>query len=148
MRIAELHLESLGGMAGDMLLAALLDLGADEVLVQQAFSGLALQLRTTVVQVNGERALHVQSIAPQPEHHHTHLEHISEVRLSQRGEARRLAPAKDSLDDKGFVTVLLVPALSFRLCTVKLSDHDARGVNVQGANDHRAYGLHGHVWLN
>ena len=59
--------ESLGGVAGDMLLAAFIDLGADYAAIERAFSNLeinGLQLRSERVYVDGAEGVHVRSLAP------------------------------------------------------------------------------------
>jgi uncharacterized protein (DUF111 family) len=76
---ARLHIEPIGGVAGDMLLAALLDLGADLDAVQAAVSRMAepgLALEVSRVDVDGVPALRVKSI---PRAHHTHGRHLDEV---------------------------------------------------------------------
>jgi uncharacterized protein (TIGR00299 family) protein len=79
--VRTLALEPIGGIAGDMLLAALLHLGApraalDEGLAQLAEAAGELDLRgvrvvESEVEVSGIRALHVEVVAP-PEAGHAH----------------------------------------------------------------------------
>ena len=79
---ARLHIEAVGGVAGDMLLAALIDLGADADAIRRVFEsmglpGLALELSR--VSVNGVSAQHVKSLAPHECHVHRHLSEIIAV---------------------------------------------------------------------
>lgn len=84
--------EPVGGVTGDMLLGALIDAGADVTAIRCALESLGLTglvLHTEVVQVEGERALHVRSLAPSSsqEHHHHH-HHLSDIlELIERAEA-------------------------------------------------------------
>lgn len=74
-----LHVEPIGGVAGDMLLAALLDLGADLGAVQAAVARMAepgLAVEVARVDVDGEPALRVKSI---PRTRHAHGRHLEEV---------------------------------------------------------------------
>lgn len=71
--MSTLVLEPVGGIAGDMMLAALLHLGApraglQEVLAALALPGLAIEVRE--VEVSGIRALHVEVKAPEQGHAH------------------------------------------------------------------------------
>jgi uncharacterized protein (DUF111 family) len=77
-----IHIEPVGGVAGDMLLGALIDLGADRRAIRATFSSFHLKglfLKTRRVVVLGERALHVQSIAPDRRHRHRHLDELLET---------------------------------------------------------------------
>lgn len=79
MLTTRLHIEAVGGVAGDMLLAALIDLGASVSAIEQTFNSLRiseLALQLNRVTVLGEHALHVRSIAPHQEHAHRHLSEI------------------------------------------------------------------------
>jgi uncharacterized protein (DUF111 family) len=78
-----LHVEAEGGAAGDMLLGALVDLGADVAAIRRAFASFrvpGLELESRRVEVAGSwgsvAAVAVQSLAPAPEHHHTHLSDV------------------------------------------------------------------------
>ena len=67
---SRLHIEPVGGVAGDMLLAALIDLGADVAAVRSALAGFhepALSLSVDEVSVAGERALYVRSLVGLPQ---------------------------------------------------------------------------------
>jgi uncharacterized protein (DUF111 family) len=71
---SRLHIEPVGGVAGDMLLAALIDLGADVPVVRSALAGFnepGVQLSVDEVRVGTERALYVRSLvgAPQARFH-------------------------------------------------------------------------------
>jgi uncharacterized protein (DUF111 family) len=96
MRLQRIHLEPVGGVAGDMLLAALCDLGADTRKIERAFASLetpGLVLSTRRRRVNGERALSVRSVPGSSDHEHRHLEEV--LRVIDRAEvspaAKRLA---------------------------------------------------------
>lgn len=81
-RLRHLHLEPIGGLAGDMLLAALLDLGAEVGAIQAHFdrAGTAgLRLEWMDVTRHGVPARYVRSIAPTVEHHHAHLTDVVAV---------------------------------------------------------------------
>jgi uncharacterized protein (DUF111 family) len=78
-RFSRVYLEGVGGLAGDMLLAALLDLGADAGLVRSAVARIGepgLSLEVSRVEVDGEAACHVRSIASS---HGGHGRHLHEV---------------------------------------------------------------------
>lgn len=71
-----LHIEPVGGVAGDMLLGALIDLGADVAAVRQALLSLrqpGLRLELSRVEVNGIAACKVTSLPSRPEHAHHRL---------------------------------------------------------------------------
>ena len=96
MRLQRIHLEPVGGVAGDMLLAALCDLGADRRKIERAFESLkapGLVLSTRVVRVNGERALYVRSAPAAHDHEHRHLGEVLAVidRAAATPAAKRLA---------------------------------------------------------
>lgn len=62
---SRLHIEPIGGVAGDMMLAALIDLGADVAVVRSALAGFnepGLRLSVDEVAVDGQRALYVRSL--------------------------------------------------------------------------------------
>lgn len=77
---ARLHVECVGGVAGDMLLAALIDLGADVDTLRRSLASLGhagpgpagpgarLNIKVDAVTVDGERALHVRSLAEEDVH--------------------------------------------------------------------------------
>lgn len=68
---SRLHIEPIGGVAGDMLLAALIDLGADVAAVRSALAGFnepGLKLTVEEVAVGAERALYVRSLAGNAQH--------------------------------------------------------------------------------
>ncbi|MEZ4271696.1 MAG: LarC family nickel insertion protein [Myxococcota bacterium] len=78
-RFDRLHFVSVGGAAGDMLLAALIDLGADLRTIVDTFESMqepGLELHVERVNVNNEQACHVRSIAKEHGRHHTHLKDI------------------------------------------------------------------------
>lgn len=88
---ASLHLEPVGGVAGDMLLAALLDLGADVGAVRAALASIGdpdLALDVGYTEISGERACHVRSIAPRGAGVH-HLEDV--LVILERTEMNRRA---------------------------------------------------------
>ena len=79
MQLARIHLEPVGGVAGDMLLAALCDLGAETRLIRRAFASLQiprLRLSTRRVRIQRERALAVRSIPGRDNPDHGHLDEI------------------------------------------------------------------------
>lgn len=92
-----LHIDCFSGVSGDMMLAALLDAGVPEELVQDAVGSLGLPgtLRVERVRKGGFAALKIHVEAPQ-EHKHRHLSHIHKIldagSLSDgaRGLARRM----------------------------------------------------------
>ncbi len=90
---ASLHVEAVGGVAGDMLLAALLDLAGDPTPVEAAFASLALPglaLRSERVEVGGVKALSVRSLVAAPEPAFRHLDEI----LALIDQVRADEPAK------------------------------------------------------
>jgi uncharacterized protein (DUF111 family) len=98
-RFERLHVEAVGGIAGDMALAALCDLGADVGAIERALASLAidgLSLEVDRVEVSGERACRVRSIAPADEPHHRQLEEVlsvierADTTLAARERARRV----------------------------------------------------------
>jgi pyridinium-3,5-bisthiocarboxylic acid mononucleotide nickel chelatase len=69
-----LYIDCVGGVAGDMLLAALLDAGADEEYVREGLSTLALDglgIELTQTYRHGIRAAHVEIVAPTDPGHHS-----------------------------------------------------------------------------
>lgn len=69
------YLDCVGGLAGDMLLAACLDAGADLELLRALPARLGLEgveIRTTRVLRHGVSALHVDVVAPHDSDHHGH----------------------------------------------------------------------------
>lgn len=79
---ARLHFECVGGAAGDMILAALIDLGADVAAIDRAFESMrqpGLRLDVEEIDVNGEAARYVRSIAPDPNGHHRHLSDVLSI---------------------------------------------------------------------
>jgi len=69
-----LALEPVGGIAGDMLLGALLHAGAPRKALDAGLAELKLEgveVRATPVEVSGIRALHVEVVAPEHGHAHT-----------------------------------------------------------------------------
>ncbi|MEM7810658.1 MAG: nickel pincer cofactor biosynthesis protein LarC [Planctomycetota bacterium] len=76
-----LHLDAATGVAGDMTLAALLDLGAEEAVVAAAVDSLGLdgvELVVDEVKRKGFRAKHVTVRHPE-QHAHRHLRHVEEI---------------------------------------------------------------------
>src|SRR6478672_11498142 len=79
MRIA--YLDCASGIAGDMMLAALIDAGADLAAVQAGVVSLGLpnvQILTSETKRKGFRATKVD-IRFEPEHKHRHLHHITDM---------------------------------------------------------------------
>jgi pyridinium-3,5-bisthiocarboxylic acid mononucleotide nickel chelatase len=77
-----LHVEPIGGVAGDMLLGALIDLGADAAAIRAAFTSLqepGLRLDVSRVEVQGLTATYVRSLAPHEGHVHRHLSDIMTI---------------------------------------------------------------------
>ncbi len=95
--LSHVHFESIGGVAGDMLLGALLHLGADRRALVSAYDSLGhlphespIALRTTEVQVADERSMGVSVSALQVHAHpasshtqqhtgHAHHRHLKDV---------------------------------------------------------------------
>jgi uncharacterized protein (DUF111 family) len=68
--LSRLHIEPIGGVAGDMLLAALIDLGADAGAIRSALAGFGepgLTLSVDEVSVAGDRAVYVRSLVGNPQ---------------------------------------------------------------------------------
>lgn len=91
-----LHLEPVGGVAGDMLLAALLDLGAERLPVDRMLASVgadAARLELERVELGTESALSIRSIAREPEARYRHLAEIEALldRLDISATARRTA---------------------------------------------------------
>lgn len=79
MRIA--YLDCMSGIAGDMTLGALIDLGVDLAAVQSGIDSLGLpscQLVTEEVKRHGFRAVNL-TVQHEPEHAHRHLHHITDM---------------------------------------------------------------------
>jgi len=78
-RFSLLHIEAVGGVAGDMLLAGLLDLGADASVVRGGLARLGepeISLDLQRVRDGDQEGLHVRSVAPGSGHPHHHLADI------------------------------------------------------------------------
>ncbi len=100
-----LHFDSVGGAAGDMILAALIDLGADKTAIEHALAGLHLGSFRIETQAHAEHGLHGTRVVvyePSPhnaEHDHGHPHRgLTEIRkiLAEAilpEETRRLAKA-------------------------------------------------------
>ena len=95
-KIKHIHLRPIGGVSGDMFLAALLDLGANRDSIEKTFESLEIPnlfLETTRVCVKNFEGMYVRSIAPQQGQHHTSLSEI-ENRIAQAAstpKAKRVA---------------------------------------------------------
>ncbi len=100
--IQHIHIESIGGIAGDMLLGALIDAGADVDAITQTFSSINIQglrLQWDHVTLNGLRAVHVQSLVgsaldhDEESHAHHHFSDILAIlnRAAMSAKARQLA---------------------------------------------------------
>ncbi len=79
MKIA--YLDCMSGIAGDMTLGALVDLGVDLELIQRGIDSLGLpscKLVTEEVKRHGFRATNL-TVQHEPEHAHRHLHHITEM---------------------------------------------------------------------
>ncbi|MEG1480244.1 MAG: nickel pincer cofactor biosynthesis protein LarC [Kiritimatiellia bacterium] len=78
--MTRLYLDCASGISGDMLLAALLDLGADETNVRNALASLQLpiELIRSEISKDGLRACDIDVRVPH-EHHHRHLSDIITV---------------------------------------------------------------------
>jgi pyridinium-3,5-bisthiocarboxylic acid mononucleotide nickel chelatase len=77
-----LHIKAVGGAAGDMILAALLDVGARRDAIERAFAGLGipgLQLQVDRMQTHDVEGYHVRSIAPKTHHHHHSRDDIRKI---------------------------------------------------------------------
>ena len=71
----KLYLECYSGISGDMTVAALLDLGADQQVLMEGLESLNLpgyQLKIGRVKKNGIDACDFDVILDEPEHHHDH----------------------------------------------------------------------------
>jgi pyridinium-3,5-bisthiocarboxylic acid mononucleotide nickel chelatase len=91
--LGEAYVEAVGGVAGDMLLGAFIDLGADVEAIRAAVSSLGvpgLELEIAYSESQGERACTVRSMARQRSPHGRHLEDI--FAILRRGEMT--APAR------------------------------------------------------
>jgi uncharacterized protein (DUF111 family) len=100
-RFARVYLEAVGGLAGDMLLAALLDLGADAELVRDAIARMGepgLSLEVSRVEVGGEAACHVRSITSSHGGHGRHLHEVLAV-VDRAGLAPRAREAAGRIFD-------------------------------------------------
>jgi uncharacterized protein (TIGR00299 family) protein len=84
--VRTLAIDPIGGIAGDMLLAALLHLGAPRAALDAGLSrlGVALTIEVTETQVNGIGALHVEVRAPREEHPHRSWREIRSLDLPKR----------------------------------------------------------------
>lgn len=90
-----LVLEPVGGIAGDMLLAALLQLGAPRAVLDAGIAALGVPAKLVVreVEVNGIRAVHVEVETPPKAHAHRPYRVIRELvsRVDLPAHARELA---------------------------------------------------------
>jgi uncharacterized protein (TIGR00299 family) protein len=79
--VSTLVLEPVGGIAGDMLIAALLHLGAPRAAIDEGLRKLALDaaLQVAEVEISGIRALHVEVRAPREPHPHRRYRAIREL---------------------------------------------------------------------
>jgi uncharacterized protein (TIGR00299 family) protein len=75
-----LHFDCFSGISGDMTLAALLDLGVPEALIQDALASLELpgKLVVSKIKKSGMAATYIKVETPH-EHKHRHLKHIYEI---------------------------------------------------------------------
>jgi pyridinium-3,5-bisthiocarboxylic acid mononucleotide nickel chelatase len=75
-----LHFDCFSGISGDMTLAALLDLGVPEVLVQEALNSLELpgKLVVSKIKKSGMAATYIK-VEAEHEHKHRHLKHVNEI---------------------------------------------------------------------
>ncbi len=81
-RLARVYVEAVGGVAGDMLLAALLDLGGDLEAVRAAIRSMGergLTIEVSHTTVDGERACRVKSLPRGHGHHGRHLEDVMAI---------------------------------------------------------------------
>lgn len=78
--VRQLHFDCFAGISGDMTLAALLDAGVPEQVVQEALSSLGLegQLKVSKVRKNGFAATRIVVESP-PLNKHRHLSHIHKI---------------------------------------------------------------------
>ncbi|AKJ65096.1 nickel pincer cofactor biosynthesis protein LarC [Kiritimatiella glycovorans] len=77
-----LRFDSTGGASGDMILAALIDLGADAGRMQEAlrsFAPDAFSIETSGEHRGGFRGRRVEVVVPDEHHAHRHLRHIREA---------------------------------------------------------------------
>ena len=110
-----LYLDCPTGLAGDMLLAALCDCGADEELLQEQLKGLGLpgwSMESRQVQKNGFKARQIEFYYP-AEHVHRHLSHIIGII-----EAAKLPPAAAALACRAF-TLLAEAEAEVHGCAVE-----------------------------
>ena len=93
--ITHLHMEPVGGIAGDMFLAALLDMGVSPKPIEEAFASLnlpGLSLETQQVSVNNIPGLYVRSMAPESQHHTDLNDILARIEASSASvEAKSLA---------------------------------------------------------
>ena len=75
-----LHFDCFSGISGDMTLAALLDLGVPEAIIQDALASLELpgKLVVSKIKKSGMAATYIKVETPH-EHKHRHLKHIYEI---------------------------------------------------------------------
>lgn len=75
-----LHFDCFSGLSGDMTVAALIDLGVPEAVLQDAVNSLGLEgtMKVEKVRKNGFAATHIKVEIP-PAHKHRHLSHILKI---------------------------------------------------------------------
>lgn len=120
-----LHIDCFSGVSGDMTLAALLDLGVPESLVQEALESLQLpgKLRVEQVKKNGFAARRVV-VEAEPEKAHRHLRHI--VEIVQRG---NMKPSAKDLALKMFQVLAEAEAQSHGTTVEKVHFHEVGAID-------------------
>jgi uncharacterized protein (TIGR00299 family) protein len=124
--VSTLVLEPVGGVAGDMLIAALLHLGAPRAAIDEGLRKLALgaELRLTEVETSGIRALHLDVAGQREDHPHRPYRAIREM-IAAAG----LPPRAAELAQKAFALLARAEAKIHGVSPEEVEFHELGGID-------------------